>query len=179
MAAGRTATAGRRAGTARGLVAGLLLVAAAPVGAAEPGDGGSVASGRRVSLEYTVTLEDGTSVDSNVGREPMVYEHGAGELFPALEQALTGLSVDDRARITLSPDQAYGPVDPEAFRAVPSERIPSEARRVGAVLLAKDAEGNPHPVRVHDLGEDEVVLDFNHPLAGKVLIFEVRVVGIE
>ena len=138
-----------------------------------------VATGKKISLEYTLVLEDGSTVASNVGKPPLLFTHGEQEILPALESALEGLGVNETRSVTLSPTEAYGPVNAEAFREVAPSTIPEEARKTGTMLVAQDQEGNSRPVRVHEVHDDKIVLDFNHPLAGKTLTFNVRVVAIQ
>jgi FKBP-type peptidyl-prolyl cis-trans isomerase SlyD len=138
-----------------------------------------VASGKKVSIEYTLVLDDGTKADSNVGGEPLVYEQGANQILPALETALAGLAVNDTKKITITPKDGYGDVDPKAVKEVPIEEIPEAARKVDAVLIGVDAEGNQRPVRVQKIGEKTAMLDLNHPLAGHTLTFDVKVLKIE
>lgn len=138
-----------------------------------------VEEGRSVSIEYTLKLEDGETVDSNVGGEALTYVQGRQQILPALEEALAGLEVDDSKEVRLTPEQGYGAVDPEAFRKVPASEIPEEARQAGAQLIARDDAGRQRPVRVHDVSGDEVTVDLNHPLAGQTLNFEVKILAIE
>lgn len=161
---------------------------AAPVEAAKPpaapadavkAPAAHVANGRKVSIEYTLLLDDGTQADSNVGQEPLVYTQGANQILPALELALAGLAVNDTRKITLAPKDAYGDVDPKAVKEVPLEEIPEAARKVDAVLIGVDAEGNQRPVRVQKVGDKTATLDLNHLLAGRTLTFDVKVLKIE
>ena len=138
-----------------------------------------VKSGKKISIEYTLVLDDGTKADSNVGGEPLVYEQGANQILPALETALTGLAVNDTRKITITPKDGYGDVDPKAVKEVPIEEIPEAARKVDAVLIGVDAEGNQRPVRVQKVGDKLATLDLNHPLAGRTLTFDVKVLKIE
>ena len=138
-----------------------------------------VQSGKRVGIEYTVTLEDGSKVGSNVGQKPFVYRQGDPKVLPALQAALEGLKVGDRKHLTLPPEKAYGPVQPEAFQEVPSADIPEHSRKVGTLLATQDPEGNQQEARVHEVKEDTIVLDHNHPLAGKTLTFDIRVLEIK
>ncbi|UCE84706.1 MAG: FKBP-type peptidyl-prolyl cis-trans isomerase [Deltaproteobacteria bacterium] len=138
-----------------------------------------VEDGKQVSIEYTLTLADGSTADSNVGGEPLQYEQGSGRILPALEAQLAGLKVNESKHVELSADEGYGPVNPEAFQEVEAVQIPEEARSVGAVLLASSDSGQQRPVRVHEVREDKVVLDLNHPLAGESLIFDVKILAIE
>lgn len=151
---------------------------AAPAASAQA-PGAKVAKGRKVSIEYTLVLDDGTQADSNVGGDPLVYTQGASQILPALELALAGLAVNDTKKITLTPKDGYGDVDPKAVKEVPIEQIPEPARKVDAVLIGVDAEGNQRPVRVQAVGDKTATLDLNHPLAGRTLTFDVKVLKIE
>ena len=135
--------------------------------------------GRQVHVEYTLYLDDGTQVDTNVGDDPLVYEAGAGQILPALEEALGAFSTGDEKRVTLAPDDAYGEADPEAFQTVPLDAVPEEAHEPGTPLVYEDDEGESHPIRVHEVTEDGIVLDLNHPLAGATLTFEVKIVAVQ
>jgi FKBP-type peptidyl-prolyl cis-trans isomerase 2 len=137
-----------------------------------------IKSGKKVSLEYTVFLEDGTQIDSNVGENPLVFVLGSNQVFPALEQALLGLAVGDTKQVTLKPEEAYGQVVPDAFKEVDAEVVPETFRYQGAVLGVQDPSGGVYPIRVHEIKEEKIVLDFNHPLAGKALRFDVKVLEV-
>lgn len=156
-----------------------LALAALPAAAATAAAEDVVADGRRVSLEYTLTLEDGTRADSNVGKEPLVYTQGRHEILPALEEALAGLKAGERRKVTLPPEKAYGVHDPKLVVKVPRYRIPEQARKVGAVLIASSPTGQRQPVRVQGFDGSDVVLDFNHPLVDHTLTFDVKVVAVE
>ena len=137
-----------------------------------------IQKGKKVSLEYTVFLEDGTQIDTNVGEDPLMFVLGSHQVFPALENELLGLKIGEQKKITLCPEEAYGHIVQEAFREVELESIPSQFRYVGAVLGVQDPAGGVFPIRVHAINEEKVMLDFNHPLAGKTLQFEVKVVAV-
>lgn len=138
-----------------------------------------IADGQKVSLEYTLTLNDGTQVESNVGEEPLVYQQGANQLLPALEQQLAGLGIDERKKVTLAPEDAYGTVRTDLFQEVDAERIPEDARKAGTRLMSEDPSGNRRLIRVHEVKGDRIVLDQNHPLAGETIHFDLRIVAIE
>lgn len=150
----------------------LYLLAVNPVMSA---DEVAVENGKQVSFFYILTV-DGEVVDDNEGREPMVYIQGAGQILPALEKELQGMQVKEKKTINLDAANAYGPVDPAAIQKVPTEQIPEGARQVGAVL---QAEGYPGPIRVVAVEDETTTVDFNHPLAGKALTFDVTIAGIE
>jgi FKBP-type peptidyl-prolyl cis-trans isomerase 2 len=135
--------------------------------------------GHKISLEYKVCLEDGTLVDSNVGGPPLVFILGHHEIFPAIEQALLGLKVGDTKKISLKPEEAYGHVVEDAFREVDLEMVPDQFRHEGAVLGVQDPAGGVYPIRVHQIRNEKAILDFNHPLAGRSLHFDVKVLGVD
>lgn len=138
-----------------------------------------ITEGSKVSLEYTLNIEDGETVDSNTGDDPLVYTQGNNEIIPALEEELNGLATGDEKQVTLQPEDAYGTVDPEAFREVPLDQIPEDAREAGQLLIMQDQQGNKQQIKVSEVRDETAVLDLNHPLAGKVLHFDVRVVDVQ
>jgi len=138
-----------------------------------------IESGSSVGIEYTLKLEDGTTVDSNVGGSPLTFTQGSGEILPALDEALLGAKVGDTKAVQLTAENGYGPVNPAAFQEVPLDKLPEDARVAGTMLMAGGPDGQEHPVRVHEVKEETVVLDFNHPLAGKTLNFDIKILSIE
>jgi FKBP-type peptidyl-prolyl cis-trans isomerase 2 len=165
-------------------VAGSVLVLAT-LGWAEDKKAGTVAiaEGKQVSLEYTLTLEDKSKVDSNVGKDPLVFTQGAHDIIPGLEKKLVGLKVGDSKRIEVPPEEGYGPVKPELKRTqeVPKDKIPADAQKVGSKLVGQGAGGQPIFAEVTEIKDNNIVLsvDGNHPLAGKKLIFDVKVLKVE
>jgi FKBP-type peptidyl-prolyl cis-trans isomerase 2 len=138
-----------------------------------------IEDGSKVSIEYTLTLDDGSTADTNVGGEPLVYNQGQQEILPALEEALVGLAAGDTKKVVLTAEEGYGLVDSDGFQDVEPDIVPEDARTVGTMLVASDPEGNQQPIRVHEVDEDKIVLDFNHPLAGEALTFDIKILEIE
>ena len=138
-----------------------------------------IANGNRVSVEYTLLLDNGTVVTTTVGGAPFIYTHGAEQIPAALERQLEGLRVDDTREITLSPEDAYGQVSPAEFRSVGIQSVPEAARRPGTPLEVAESGNATRMARVHEVFPDHIVLDFNHKLAGERLTFRVRILGIE
>ncbi len=134
-----------------------------------------IEDGRQVSMTYTLTIE-GEAVQSNTAEDPLVYLQGGGLILPALEKELLGMTAGDQKTVHLDAADGYGEVDQTAFREVPLDRIPEQARQVGTMLRA---EGRAAPIRVAEINEDGAVLDFNHPLAGKNLQFDVTIVSVQ
>jgi FKBP-type peptidyl-prolyl cis-trans isomerase SlyD len=139
----------------------------------------TVAEGKNVSVEYTLTLDDKSVVESNVGKQPLTYTHGTQQIIPGLEKALEGLAVGDTKEVTVAPADGYGEKDPEALQEVQKKLIPPDALVVGARLQGKAADGHMVYPRVAEIKDDTVVLDFNHPLAGKTLHFDVKILDIQ
>jgi FKBP-type peptidyl-prolyl cis-trans isomerase SlyD len=101
------------------------------------------------------------------------------QLMAALETQLVGLRAGQEKKVVLKPDEAFGPIDPSAQTEVPKEVLPPESLVVGAHLMARTATGEERPVVVKEVKDKTVVVDLNHPLAGKTLVFEIKVLGIE
>lgn len=157
--------------------AALLVTGLAPARAQDPTTP-TIKDGSRVQLEYTLTDSAGTVLDSNKGGEPFAYTHGQRQIVPGLESALVGKRAGDVAKITVKPEDGYGKVDPKAQIEVGRERVPSDIK-VGSELTGRDANGATRAVRVKEIKEKSVVLDLNHPLAGKTLVFDVRVLNVD
>lgn len=138
-----------------------------------------IENGRTISVEYTLKLDDGTTVDTNVGEEALTYTQGSSEILPALEEALAGHKVGDTKEVKLTAEQGYGPVHPEAYQEVPLDQVPEDARTEGTMLVATGPDGQQQPIRVLEVNEETIVLDFNHPLAGQGLNFDVKILAIE
>lgn len=157
-----------------------LLIASAPVAAAEKTkDERVVKDGLMISLDYTLKSPDGNVIETNKGREPLRYIHGQKMMIPGLEKELTGMKVGGEKHVTVKPEDAYGKINPNAVREVPKEKIPANALKVGAVLAATEPDGRVVPMTVKQINENTVVMDMNHPMAGKTLVFDVKVVDIQ
>ncbi len=138
-----------------------------------------VEAGSTVGIEYTLTLEDGTQVESNVGGEVLRFEQGSGQIIPGLDRELIGMKVSEAKQVMVSPEEGYGLVDPGAFREIPLSELPEDAREPGTPLTASDSEGRTQLLRVHKVEGDMATLDFNHPLAGKTLVFAIKILDIQ
>jgi FKBP-type peptidyl-prolyl cis-trans isomerase SlyD len=138
-----------------------------------------VKDGSVVSLQYSLSEEDGKLIESNKGKDPLKYTHGSKQIVPGLEKELTGMKVGGEKRVTVKPEDAYGVVNSKAFQEVPKEQIPVNGLKVGATLAAKGPQGQEIPVRVHEIKEKTVVLDLNHPMAGKTLLFDIKILDVQ
>jgi FKBP-type peptidyl-prolyl cis-trans isomerase SlyD len=129
-----------------------------------------------VSIDYRLHLGDGEVVDESEPGEPLIYLHGYGETVPGLENALEGKAVGDTLQVKVSPNEGYGDHDPKKIEEVPRTEFPDELElKVGSILTATDDDGNEMDFLIKELKGNSVVVDFNHPLAGKTLHFDVTV----
>jgi FKBP-type peptidyl-prolyl cis-trans isomerase SlyD len=138
-----------------------------------------VKDGSVVSLQYSLSEENGDLIESNKGKDPLKYTHGTKQIVPGLEKELTGMKVGGEKRVKVKPEDGYGLVNSKAFQEVPKEQIPANGMKVGATLAAKGPQGQEIPVRIHEIKEKTVVLDLNHPMAGKTLLFDIKILDIQ
>lgn len=133
-----------------------------------------------VSLHYTLTLDDGQVVDSSEGGDPLQFLQGFGQIIPGLEKALYGMAVGDNKKVVVPAADGYGEVDPEAFQSVPRAIFPEDLELVeGMGLRMRDQDsGQLIETYVAEIGPNEVLLDFNHPLAGEELTFDVEIADL-
>ncbi|OIO91168.1 MAG: peptidylprolyl isomerase [Anaerolineae bacterium CG2_30_64_16] len=138
-----------------------------------------VADGLVVELDYTLTLDDGEVVDTSADELPLQYLHGQGQIIPGLEKALVGLAVGDVLTVTVPPAEAYGDIDPDDYDEAPLDAFPPDAAlEPGMTVEVTDDSGEVYDAFVSEIGDDTVLLDFNHPLAGETLHFDVKVIGL-
>ncbi len=133
----------------------------------------------KVSIEYSLTLGDDEVIDSNKGGEPLAFVQGSGQIIPGLDKELLGLVAGDSKQVTVSPEEGYGVVVPEAVIEVNKDQLPPEALEAGAQVQGQGQGGEPLYGRVMEIKEETAVVDFNHPLAGKTLHFDVKVLSVE
>lgn len=139
----------------------------------------TISAGKTVAITYTLTLDNGETVDSNVDAEPLTFTQGMQQLIPGLERALEGRKAGESFRVSVPPEDGYGTVSEDAFIEVPKEHLPPEAREIGAVITAVGPEGQELQGVVAELAEKTATVDFNDPLAGQVLHFEVIIRSVE
>ncbi|MGC9325909.1 MAG: FKBP-type peptidyl-prolyl cis-trans isomerase [Desulfomonilia bacterium] len=139
-----------------------------------------ITAGKNVSIEYTLRLENHSDVvDTNVGGQPLTYVQGSNQIIPGLEKALEGMKVGESKEVTVEPEEAYGPLIPEAVVEINKEQLPQEAFKVDAQVQAQGPDGDVLYGQVTKIEDDTATIDFNHPLAGKTLHFEVKVLDIQ
>jgi FKBP-type peptidyl-prolyl cis-trans isomerase SlyD len=138
-----------------------------------------IREGSQVALEYTLSDETGAVIESNKGKEPLSYIHGKSQIIPGLEKELSGMKAGEEKNIQVKPEDGYGPVNPNAFQEIPKNKLPPEALKVGTILMAQGSQGQGIPARVHEIKDTTVIMDFNHPMAGKTLSFDVKISEIK
>lgn len=139
-----------------------------------------VSSGHRVTIEYRITSDDDDTLDSSEKDGPLEYEHGAGEVFSALEEGLLGASIGDTRQLRLSPQEGYGVRHDELIQWVPLDVFEdTENIEIGQRFEAALENGQVRKVEVKDLNDKAILVDGNHPLAGLWLNFDVEVIDIK
>lgn len=135
-----------------------------------------IANGSVVGIDYSLHLGDGRVVDASEPGDPLTYLHGEGQIVPGLESALEGLAVGDSKQVVVAPAEGYGEHDPRGLQVVPRGALPPGFEpQVGMALTAEGEDGEPVPFSIREVRLDDVVIDLNHPLAGKTLHFDVTV----
>lgn len=139
-----------------------------------------VKKGDTVKVHYHGKLEDGSTFDSSEGREPLEFEVGGGMVIPGFDNGVTGMAIGEKKTINIPADEAYGPKQEELIMEFPKDRFPQDLTpEVGMQLAMNNGSGQQIPVTITEVKEDAVVLDANHPLAGKALIFDLELVAID
>lgn len=134
-------------------------------------------AGQKVRVRYRGTLNDGTEFDSNEGRKPLEFTLGSGEVIPGFDETVAALEVGQKKTVTIPACDAYGERLDEARHDVPLDAFP-ETPEVGWMVEVASAEGHRMAATVTEIGSESAVLDFNHPLAGEDLTFEIELVEI-
>lgn len=134
--------------------------------------------GNVVSVHYTGKLTDGEMFDSSEGREPLTFQMGSGQIIPGFETALVGKNVGDKVTINIQPDDAYGQVREDLIVKVNKSQLPGEVHE-GMSLQAQSDDGQSVNVVVKEIHDDHVMVDGNHPLAGRELVFDIEIVSVQ
>ncbi|PKD44906.1 FKBP-type peptidyl-prolyl cis-trans isomerase [Rhodohalobacter barkolensis] len=138
-----------------------------------------VKDGDTVKVHYTGTLKDGTVFDTSAEREPLEFTLGQGQLIPGFEKAVQGLAEGDSTEVDIPSEEAYGESREDLVISVPKDQLPDDVEpQVGMQLQVNQQDGQPIPVRITEVGEENLTLDANHPLAGQDLKFEIELVEI-
>ena len=139
-----------------------------------------VKKGDVVKVHYTGKLTNGEQFDSSTGREPLEFIVGAGQMIKGFDKAMPGMSVGEKKTVNISPEEGYGEKVEEAVIEFPRENVPADMPlEIGMTLELRSESGQPIPVTIEDIREDVIVLDANHSLAGKELVFDIELVEIK
>ncbi|SEA07529.1 peptidylprolyl isomerase [Arachidicoccus rhizosphaerae] len=135
--------------------------------------------GDKVKVHYHGKLTDGTTFDSSEGRAPLEFEVGSGQVIPGFDEGVTGLQIGEKKTVNIPAAQAYGQVSEDQIVEFPKSQFPQDLTpEVGMPLQMSNDQGQTFQVIIKEVKEDSVVLDANHPLAGKDLIFDIELVDI-
>jgi FKBP-type peptidyl-prolyl cis-trans isomerase SlyD len=140
----------------------------------------TVSDGMVVSLDYSLRLDDDEEVvDTSAAREPLEFVQGGGQIIPGLEQQIYGLGVGEEESVLVPPADGYGDADTEAYQLMPLEAFPADLTvEPGMGLELREVSSQVLQAYVADVRPDGILLDFNHPLAGKTLRFDVKITGL-
>ena len=139
----------------------------------------NIAENLYVAIDYRLTLTSGEEIDSSPAGEPLGFVTGSGQIIPGLEKALMGMKAGDSSQITVEPEEAYGPLNQELVQEISMDQFPTDEKiEPGMTFQAQGPQG-PIMITVKEVKDNDVVtIDMNHPLAGKQLVFEIKVVEI-
>jgi len=136
-------------------------------------------SGDTVKIHYTGTLDDGTQFDSSAGREPLEFTLGSGQVIPGFDKAVEGMSLGERKSVNIPSEDAYGERREEMVHEVPKSALPDDlVPAEGMALQAQSRDGQVINLTVIAIGDENITVDGNHPLAGKTLNFDIELVAI-
>ena len=128
-----------------------------------------------VSIDYTLTGDDGQVIDTSEGREPLVYLHGHQNIIPGLEKAIEGAAEGDELEVSVEPEEGYGPYRDDLVQDVPRDAFAGIDKVEPGMSFRAESDAGPMTVVVREVGDDAITVDGNHMLAGKVLNFKVAV----
>lgn len=135
--------------------------------------------GDKVKVHYTGRLKDGTQFDSSAGRAPLEFEVGAGMMIKGFDAAVNGMEVGQKVTAEIAAADAYGEANPQLIIDVPRTNLPPDLNpQVGQQLGMTQPNGQQVPVKVKEVHDDKIVIDANHDLAGKDLVFDIELVEI-
>jgi FKBP-type peptidyl-prolyl cis-trans isomerase SlpA len=137
-----------------------------------------ITASSRVTLHFELSLEDGQIVDSNFEKSPASFTFGDGSLLPDFETTLLGMSAGQKDTFVMSPENAFGAYNESNVQRIPRSQFDMDLEE-GMVVSFADMSKNELPGVISEIGEKEVVVDFNHPLSGRSLAFKVSIISVE
>ena len=136
----------------------------------------AVKTGDTISVHYTGKFENGDVFDSSEGKTPLKFTVGKDQLIPGFHTAVVGMQMGEKKTVTITPEDGYGPRMDERVTEMPREKAPKDMElEVNMAVQLADQAGNPIPAIITELTDDLVKLDLNHPLAGKTLVFDIKI----
>lgn len=133
----------------------------------------------KVTLHFALKFDNGDVVDSNFDKEPATFTVGDGSLLPGFERTLFGLKEGDKRSFEILPEQGFGTPNEQNIQQMPRSQFADMELDYGILVIFKDAAGGEMPGVVKAFNEQQVTIDFNHPLAGKVITFDVEIVTVQ
>src|SRR5690625_6759122 len=138
-----------------------------------------VKKGDTVKVHYTGTLKNGEIFDSSQNKEPLEFTMGQGQLIPGFEKAVENLEVGESTTVNIPSEEAYGKLRDELISSVPKNQLPADITpELGMQLQVNQENGQPVPVRIVEITDENLTLDANHPLAGEDLTFEIKLIEV-
>lgn len=137
-----------------------------------------ISANKVVAIDYTLTDDQGSVIDSSEGRGPLAYLQGHGNIIPGLENALEGKAVGDAMKVTVAPADGYGERDDSLTQAVPRNMFENADEIQVGMQFQTSSEQGMHIVTVTEIDPENVTVDANHPLAGQTLNFDVTIVEV-
>lgn len=139
----------------------------------------AVEKGNKIKVDYTGSFEDGEVFDASEKHgKPLEFEAGAGMVVPGFDAAVIGMEVGEEKEVTLKPEEAYGMPNEQAVQKVPKDKFPKEAKE-GMMIGVPLPNGQQMPAKITKIDDKEVTIDMNHPMAGKTLIFKIKILEIK
>ena len=138
-----------------------------------------IGQGSRVTLHFSLKFENGEVVDSNFEKDPATFTIGDGSLLPGFERVLFGLKDSDKRTFEIPPEQGFGTPNEQNVQIMPRSQFDSMELDYGVLVIFKDAAGGEMPGVVKAFNDQQVTIDFNHPLAGKVIVFDVEIIQVK
>ena len=138
-----------------------------------------IGQGSTVTLHFSLKFENGEVVDSNFEKDPATFTIGDGSLLPGFERVLFGLKDSDKRTFEIPPEQGFGTPNEQNVQIMPRSQFDSMELDYGVLVIFKDAAGGEMPGVVKAFNDQQVTIDFNHPLAGKVITFDVEIIQVQ
>ncbi len=138
----------------------------------------AIKQGDTIKVDYTGTLEKGQVFDTSKGKQPLEFEVGAGKIIPGFDKAVIGMEKGQEKDISIKPENAYGQPREELKKEIPRSALPkNQEPKPGMGLMMNTPQGQ-FPARIAEVTDDKVIIDLNHPLAGKTLNFKIKIVDV-